>query len=106
MSAGLRGACISRSTIPKRSRKRLSPSAANLHNVLDDWEKIGLRAHRRDTRYLYTFEYVSSNAAQPGTYRIIRSGRAGDGRGNSSYATRSGYIAGGESRPIKDEGTK
>lgn len=60
----------------------------------------------RDIRNQYTLGYVSSNAAQPGAYRVIRVVAAATGKRKLLVRTRAGYIAGGESRPGKDEDSK
>jgi len=73
---------------------------SQLNEVVAICERIA-----RDIRHQYAIGYVSSNAAQPGVYRAIRVvARAGKNR--LSVRTRSGYIAGGESRPAKDEAAK
>jgi VWFA-related protein len=59
----------------------------------------------RDIRNQYTLGYASSNAARPGAYRAVRV-VARAGRRKLSVRTRSGYIAGGEARPVKDEAAK
>jgi Ca-activated chloride channel homolog len=62
----------------------------------------------QDIRHQYTLGYVSSNAAaQPGAYRAIRVAARPAGKAKLVVRTRSGYIAGGEPRPVnKDEGAK
>jgi len=60
----------------------------------------------RDIRNQYTIGYLSNNAARPGAYRSIRVAAGGAGHGKLSVRTRSGYIAGGEARPVKDGGAK
>jgi VWFA-related protein len=57
----------------------------------------------RDIRNQYTLGYVSLQAAQPGAYRKIRVAVKAAGYGRLSARAREGYIAGGESRPVKDE---
>jgi Ca-activated chloride channel homolog len=52
----------------------------------------------RDIRNQYTIGYVSSNAARPGAWRSIRLTAAAPGHGKLVVRTRSGYIAGGESK--------
>ena len=59
----------------------------------------------REIRNQYTIGYLSGSQAQPGTYRSIRvAARAAAGR--LSVRARAGYIARGESRPIRDEGAR
>src|SRR5205823_6794325 len=70
-----------------------------LHEVVAICERIA-----RDIRNQYTLGYVSSNAAQPGAYRAIRVVARATGKGKLLVRTRSGYIAVGESRPLKNEG--
>jgi Ca-activated chloride channel family protein len=72
-----------------------------LHEVVAICERIA-----RDIRHQYTLGYVSSNAAQPGAYRAIRVVARVTGKDKLIVRTRSGYIAGGESRPVKDEGAR
>jgi VWFA-related protein len=60
----------------------------------------------RDIRNQYTIGYVSTSAAQPGAYRRIRVVAGAAGYGKLFVRTRSGYIAGSASHPIKDEGSK
>jgi VWFA-related protein len=60
----------------------------------------------RDIRHQYTLGYVSSSAARPGAYRKIRVVARATGKGRLYVRTRSGYIAAGESRPVKDEGAE
>ena len=55
----------------------------------------------RDIRKQYTLGYVSSNASQPGAYRAIRVD-ARVGKSKLLVRTRSGYIAGSESRPVTE----
>jgi Ca-activated chloride channel homolog len=57
----------------------------------------------REIRHQYTLGYVSSNAAQPGAYRAIRVVARTTGGRKLSVRTRSGYVAGFESRPLKDD---
>jgi Ca-activated chloride channel family protein len=52
----------------------------------------------RDIRNQYTIGYVSSNTARPGAWRSIRLTAAAPGHGKLVVRTRSGYIAGGESK--------
>ncbi len=59
-----------------------------------------------DIRHQYTLGYVSSNTAQSGRYRAIRVVARAAGRGRLTVRARSGYIAGGESRPEKNEAAK
>lgn len=72
-----------------------------LEDVVEVCERIA-----RDIRHQYTLGYVSTNAAQSGAYRTIRVAARAAGKGKLSVRTRSGYIAGGESQPVKDEGAK
>jgi len=60
----------------------------------------------RDIRNQYTLGYVSSNIARPGTYRAVRVIAKATGNGKLPVRTRSGYIAGSEPRPVKDERAK
>ena len=60
----------------------------------------------RDIRNQYTIGYVSTSTAQPGAYRSIRVVAGAAGHGKLFVRARAGYIAGGESRPVKDEGAK
>jgi VWFA-related protein len=52
----------------------------------------------RDIRNQYTIGYASSNAVRPGAWRSIRLTAAAPGHGKLVVRTRSGYIAGGESK--------
>ena len=56
----------------------------------------------RDIRKQYTLGYVSSNASQPGAYRAIRVAARAAGKSKLVVRTRSGYIAGSESRPVTE----
>jgi Ca-activated chloride channel homolog len=58
----------------------------------------------RDIRHQYTLGYVSSNAAHPGAYRVIRVVALAPGKSRLFVRARSGYIAGDESPPVKDRG--
>ncbi len=60
----------------------------------------------RDIRHQYTIGYVPTSAAHPGAYRTIRVVAGAAGYGKLSVRTRTGYIVGGGSRPVKDEGVK
>jgi Ca-activated chloride channel homolog len=60
----------------------------------------------RDIRSQYTIGYVSGNATQAGAYRSIRVDVRALGYGKLSVRTRSGYMAGSESRPVKDASAK
>ena len=60
----------------------------------------------RDIRHQYTIGYVSSSTAPAGAYRTIRVVARATGRGKLFVRTRSGYIAGGESRPPEQEAAK
>jgi Ca-activated chloride channel homolog len=60
----------------------------------------------RDIRNQYAIGYISNSAARPGTYRSIRVAAAAAGYGKLFVRARAGYIAGGESQPIKDESAK
>jgi Ca-activated chloride channel family protein len=59
-----------------------------------------------EIRHQYTLGYVSSNAAQPGAFRVIRVVAQAPGKRKLFVHTRSGYIAGGESPPVKDRGAE
>jgi VWFA-related protein len=60
----------------------------------------------RDIRNQYTIGYLSTSAARPGAFLSIRVVAAAPGRGKLSVRARSGYVAGGEARPVKDNGAK
>ena len=60
----------------------------------------------RDIRNQYTIGYLSSGAARPGAYLSIRVAAGAAGHGKLSVRARSGYIAGGESRPVENGGAK
>ena len=60
----------------------------------------------RDIRNQYTIGYVSNSTARPGAYRSIRVTAGATGHGKLFVRTRSGYIAGGESRPAEHEAAK
>jgi VWFA-related protein len=72
-----------------------------LSEVVEICERIA-----RDIRNQYTVGYVPTSTAQPGVYRSIRMNARAAGYGKLFVRTRSGYIAGGESRPVKDEAAK
>ncbi len=57
----------------------------------------------RDIRSQYTLGYVPAIAAQPGVYRSIRVAVRDPSEGKLQVRARSGYIAGGEERPIGHE---
>jgi Ca-activated chloride channel family protein len=58
----------------------------------------------RDIRHQYTIGYLPSNPARDGSYRAIRLMAHTKGRDRLSVRTRSGYIAGGETRPADKAG--
>jgi Ca-activated chloride channel homolog len=60
----------------------------------------------RDIRNQYTIGYVPTNTTRDGAYRAIRVLARPPNHGKLVVRTRTGYIAGGESRPIKDESAK
>jgi VWFA-related protein len=60
----------------------------------------------RDIRHQYTLGYVPTNAAQPGAYRAIRLVARTTRNVNLFVRTRAGYIAGGESLQVNEEGVK
>jgi hypothetical protein len=60
----------------------------------------------RDIRNQYTIGYLSTSAARPGAYLSIRVAAGAAGHGKLFVRARSGYIAGGESRPVKGETAK
>lgn len=60
----------------------------------------------RDLRNQYTLGYVSNNTSHPGTYRVIRVVAKANGNAKLFVRTRSGYIAGNQSRPTKNEPAK
>jgi len=60
----------------------------------------------RDIRNQYTIGYLSNSAARPGAYLSIRVAAGAVGHGKLSVRARSGYIAGGESRTVKDVAVK
>ncbi len=74
---------------------------SQLNQVVAICERIA-----RDIRHQYTIGYVSSSAAQPGVHRAIRVAARAAGKGKLFVRTRSGYIAGGASRPVKEEAPK
>lgn len=57
----------------------------------------------RDIRHQYTIGYVSSNAATAGVYRAVRVVARAQGKSKLVVRTRSGYIAGGDSRSVQEE---
>ena len=59
----------------------------------------------RDIRHQYTIGYVPSNPARDGTYHAIRVIAQTNGHDRLSVRTRTGYIAGGESR-LDENGAK
>jgi Ca-activated chloride channel family protein len=71
-----------------------------LNHVVEVCERI---AH--DIRHQYTLGYISSNTA-PSGYRAIRVVAEGMGKSKLVVRTRSGYISGGDSQPLKAEVTK
>jgi Ca-activated chloride channel family protein len=60
----------------------------------------------RDIRNQYTIGYFSSNAERTNAYRTIHVVAHPTGKGKLIVRTRPGYIAGGESRPVKDDRAK
>jgi Ca-activated chloride channel homolog len=60
----------------------------------------------RDIRNQYTIGYVPSNPVRPGAYRAIRVVARATGKRKLFARTRSGYIGGAESRPVKDKCAK
>ena len=60
----------------------------------------------RDIRNQYTIGYLSSSAARPGAFLSIRVAAGAAGHGKLSVRARSGYIAGGASQPVKDDGAR
>ena len=60
----------------------------------------------RDIRHQYTIGYHSTSAARPGAYLGIRVAAGAAGHGKLTVRARSGYIAGGESRAVKDVAVK
>jgi Ca-activated chloride channel homolog len=74
---------------------------AELTDVVSICERI---AH--DIRNQYTIGYVSGNTGKPGAFRTIRVTASGTPGSKLVVRARSGYIAGGEPRPAKREGTK
>ena len=71
------------------------------HEAVEICERIA-----RDIRNQYTIGYLTGSAAKPGAYLSIRVAAGAAGRGKLSVRTRSGYIAGGEARPVRDDGAK
>jgi VWFA-related protein len=59
----------------------------------------------RDVRHQYTIGYVPSNPARDGAYHAIRVVAQTNGHDRLSVRTRTGYIAGGESR-LEENGAK
>jgi Ca-activated chloride channel homolog len=60
----------------------------------------------RDIRHQYTIGYHSTAAARPGAYLTIRVAAAAPGHGKLAVRARSGYMAGGELRPVQNDGAK
>ena len=60
----------------------------------------------RDIRNQYTIGYLSTSAARPGAYLSIKVAAGAAGHGKLTVRARSGYIAGGESRTVKNDGYK
>ena len=60
----------------------------------------------RDIRHQYTIGYHSTSAARPGAFLSIRVAAGAAGHGKLSVRARSGYIAGGESRAVKEVAVK
>jgi len=71
----------------------------SLGSVLAICERIAM-----DIRHQYTLGYVPSSAAQPGAYQVIRVVARAKGKSKLLVRTRAGYIAAGESGPVKDKG--
>jgi Ca-activated chloride channel homolog len=55
----------------------------------------------KDIRNQYTLGYTSSNVTQPGTFRAIKVVAQAAGKKKLLVRTRAGYIATGESQPVK-----
>ena len=72
-----------------------------LNDVVPICERIA-----RDIRNQYTLGYVPSSTAQPGAFRAIRVIARTAGKANLTVRTCAGYIAGGESRPDRNEHAK
>ena len=83
------------------NRRRSFLPGANYSEVVAICERIA-----RDIRNQYTIGYVSNSTARPGAYRTIRVSAGAAGHGKLFVRTRSGYIAGGESRPAEHEAVK
>ena len=63
--------------------------------------------HRRaNIRHQYTLGYVPNHAARPGVFRKIQVVARATGKTKLFVRTRSGYISGGETVPVKDEDAK
>jgi VWFA-related protein len=60
----------------------------------------------RDIRHQYTLGYVPNHAAQPGAYRAIQVVARSADKMKLVVRARSGYFAGGEPAPVKDEAAK
>lgn len=60
----------------------------------------------RDIRNQYTIGYVPATAPQEGVHRSIQVAVEAIGYGKLSARARSGYVAGGQSRPVKNESVK
>lgn len=56
----------------------------------------------REIRNQYTLGYVTNNATQPGAYRAVKVVARTTGKSKLFVRTRSGYIVGSESRPVKE----
>jgi Ca-activated chloride channel family protein len=69
-----------------------------LNEVVPICERIA-----RDIRNQYTLGYVPGNTAQPGAFRAIRVIARTAGKSKLVVRTRSGYFAGSESRPDRNE---
>jgi hypothetical protein len=65
-----------------------------------------LRAHRTGHSQSIHIRYVATNATRNNAYRAIRVAAPAAGHGKLSVRTRSGYIAGGELQPDKNQGAK
>ena len=73
----------------------------HLNEVVAICERIA-----RDIRHQYTLGYVPNHATRPGAYRAIQVVARTAGKTKLLVRTRSGYIAGGETAPVKDEHAK
>jgi len=60
----------------------------------------------RDIRNQYTIGYVPARAVEPGRFRSIRVAAKADGHRKLVVRTRTGYISGGDSTPVKNQSAK